>query len=133
MVNQSICRCTWCPFHTFENTKADNMQLINIKTVETNPDTLLHLRGITVLIINASSGNNTAASVNLMVRASMDCKNCSNCYCLVVMTTIGLGLFKFSFSESLSIKSTVFTFSISSNNFFMISNRLPSTTPPFIK
>jgi len=54
------------------------MQLINIKTVDTQPATLLHLAGNAVLIIKASRGNNTAVSVNFMVRASMDCKNCSN-------------------------------------------------------
>lgn len=67
------------------------MQLINIKTVDTQPAALLHLAGNAVLIIKASRGSNTAISVNLMVRASMDCKNCSN-YLFVEIIKTGLGV-----------------------------------------
>ena len=54
------------------------MQLISIKTVDTQPASLLHVAGKAVLITKASRGSNTAASVNFIVRASMDCKNWLN-------------------------------------------------------
>lgn len=46
--------------------------------VETHPESLFCLPGKIRLIKKASSGINTAARVNLMVRISMACKNCFN-------------------------------------------------------
>lgn len=53
---------------------------VNIANVETQPESLFCLPGKTRLITKASSGINTAARVNFMVRVSMDCRNSFNLF-----------------------------------------------------
>ena len=83
MVNHSVRSCTWWPFQTRANTKAEQMVPVRMAAVETHPESLFCLPGKIRLIKKASSGMNTAASVNFMVRVSIDWKNSFNVYVLV--------------------------------------------------
>src|ERR1700743_1505815 len=78
MVNQSCCRCTWCWFHTLENTNADTKQLPRIARVDIQPAVLLLLPGRQILTTKASKGNSTAASAKRVINVSDACKKVSN-------------------------------------------------------